>query len=413
MTDQTVEAEVVEDSNGQALERRPASTLAASDDMSVDAVMEQVNKIQDLMRRGMTEGEHYGTIPGTEKPTLYKAGAEKLCLMSKFDPEYEDERQFDADGHLTVTVTCTLYHIPTGLRVASGLGLCSTRESKYAYRKQNRVCPDCGAEAIIRGKAEFGGGWVCWKKRDGCGTKFSAGDERITSQTEGRVDNPDLADSFNTVLKMSAKRALCAAVLNGTAASDLFTQDIGDPEEADAPPVEDAVTRGPTTESAREKQSSANGGPTDKQLQYLGRLLEDVGYDKSDRDGRVAFVSNVVGRPVDSARDLTKRECSELIDGLKAVSDGEKQLTDLVPKATEAGSGASDDVGEGDGLGEVPSPYPADGSVDDVQEWVGESEARAIEAWLKEHRRKEPRKGVLNFCASIVPVDELEAAGTF
>lgn len=36
------------------------------------------------------------------------------------------------------------------------------------------VCPYCKAQAVIRGKAEFGGGWLCWKREGGCGTKFDA-----------------------------------------------------------------------------------------------------------------------------------------------------------------------------------------------------------------------------------------------
>ena len=42
------------------------------------------------------------------------------------------------------------------------------------------------------------------------------------------MPNEDLADQYNTVLKMANKRSLVAAVLNSTAASDIFTQDIED-----------------------------------------------------------------------------------------------------------------------------------------------------------------------------------------
>jgi hypothetical protein len=52
--------------------------------------------------------------------------------------------------------------------------------------------------------------------------------------------NDDLADSYNTVLKMANKRALVAGILNVTAASDVFTQDLEDfrrdEEEAPAAP---------------------------------------------------------------------------------------------------------------------------------------------------------------------------------
>ena len=140
-------------------------------------------------------------------------------------------------AHLTVLSKCTLYHIPTGNRMGSGMGSCSTKESKYAYRQAKRVCPACGKDAIVRGKPEYGGGWLCFKKKDGCGSKFAENDALITSQPVGRVPNPDLHDVHNTILKMANKRALVAAVLNVTAASDLLTQDL-----EDAPPQPEKLT---------------------------------------------------------------------------------------------------------------------------------------------------------------------------
>jgi hypothetical protein len=41
-----------------------------------------------------------------------------------------------------------------------------------------------------------------------------------------RVDHPDIADMYNTVLKMAKKRAYVDGILSATAASDCFTQDI-------------------------------------------------------------------------------------------------------------------------------------------------------------------------------------------
>lgn len=208
--------------------------------LSIIDIKAQVNLIQHVMREVMQENQHYGVIPGTgTKPTLLKAGAEKLCLTFRLDPQYEiTERQ---DGiHLHITSKCTLFHITTGQRYGSGMGSCSTREAKYAYRTQARKCPHCGKEAIIKGKEEYGGGWLCFKKKDGCGAKFPAGDETIEGQSSGRVPNEDVADQYNTVLKMANKRSLVAAVLNATAASDIFTQDI-----EDMPQVEKVVNPEP------------------------------------------------------------------------------------------------------------------------------------------------------------------------
>jgi hypothetical protein len=196
--------------------------------MSVVDVKAQVNLIQHVMREVMQKDQHYGVIPGTgTKPTLLKAGAEKLCLTFRLDPQYESTERFEGI-HLFVKTKCVLYHIPTGHRYGSGEGSCSTREAKYAYRTQARKCPQCGKEAIIKGKEEYGGGWLCFKKKDGCGAKFSDGDQAIEGQASGRAPNEDVADQYNTVLKMANKRSLVAAVLNATAASDIFTQDIED-----------------------------------------------------------------------------------------------------------------------------------------------------------------------------------------
>lgn len=196
--------------------------------LTVHDVRAQVNLIQQVMHEVMQKDQHYGVIPGTgNKPSLLKAGAEKLCLTFRLDPQYEVEQQRDG-SHLTVTSKCTLWHIPSGQRFGSGMGSCSTHESKYAYRQGSRKCPNCGSEAIIKGREEYGGGWICFAKKGGCGAKFLEKDEAITSQSTARVPNEDLADQYNTVLKMANKRSLVAAVLNATAASDIFTQDIED-----------------------------------------------------------------------------------------------------------------------------------------------------------------------------------------
>lgn len=199
--------------------------------LTIEDTKAQVALVQQVLREVMKEGEHYGKIPGIDKPTLFKAGAEKLCLVFRLDPQYETVEKQEG-VHLTITSKCTLWHIPSGQRFGSGMGSCSTRESRYAYRHGQRKCPKCGAEAIIKGK-DFKNdglptGWLCFAKKNGCGKKFLDGDEAIEKQTVGRVPNEDVADQYNTVLKMANKRSLVAAVLNATAASDIFTQDLED-----------------------------------------------------------------------------------------------------------------------------------------------------------------------------------------
>lgn len=234
--------------------------------LSIVDIKAQVNLIQHVMKEVMQRDQHYGVIPGTgTKPTLLKAGAEKLCLTFRLDPQYEIEQQTDGN-HLTVMSKCILWHIPSGQRYGSGMGSCSTKESKYAYRKSSRKCPSCQAEAIIKGREEYGGGWVCFKKKGGCGANFADGDKSIESQNDGRIPNEDVADQYNTVLKMANKRSLVAAVLNATAASDIFTQDIEDSFLANE------STGGDPSQGAGSPSATASGASIETRSDTLKRM---------------------------------------------------------------------------------------------------------------------------------------------
>lgn len=237
---ETVDGEVVAEVEQSTALAVVEPAVVARGEIGVPDLLAQHAKIHEAMSQAMTEGTHYGVIPGTKNPSLLKPGAQTLCVLFRLAPSFRTERTFHEDGHLTVVSSCTLTHIPTGMVVAGGDGLCSTRESRYAYRKTKRACPVCSEEQIQKSKfapkaGDYEGattadppGWYCWKKEGGCGANFRHDDERIVGQIEGRGDNPDLADVWNTVLKMANKRALVDAVINGTAASDVFTQDMED-----------------------------------------------------------------------------------------------------------------------------------------------------------------------------------------
>ena len=138
------------------------------------------------------------------------------------------ERDLPRD-HRDYRVQCRLTHIPTQRVLGEGVGSCSTMEGKYRFRKEGRTCPVCEATAIIRGKAEYGGGWLCFAKKGGCGEKWddqSSEAQVFEKQQLGRVEHDNPADYYNTALKMAKKRAQVDATLTVTAASDFFTQDL-------------------------------------------------------------------------------------------------------------------------------------------------------------------------------------------
>jgi hypothetical protein len=211
--------------------------------ITVDQAVEVVEQKRDFMKRVMRENEHFGVIPGTTtKPVLFKPGAELLLSSMGLHPRYRDTApaiedwtgtEHGGEPFFRYRKTCMITR-QTGpgpedyVVIAEAGGNCNSWEKKYRWRNAERICPSCGEKAIIRGKAEFGGGWLCWKKKNGCGEKFTEDDIRITKQETGQVANPDVADLANTLEKMADKRALVAATLLATGCSDIFTQDLED-----------------------------------------------------------------------------------------------------------------------------------------------------------------------------------------
>jgi len=253
---------------------------------SPDQINEQIQLIQQVMKSNMIEGEHYGTIPGCgDKKVLFKSGSEKLGLIFRLSVKLEGEREPIGLGkeHREYVIKCTLTHITTGQFWGHGVGSCSTMESKYRYREATRKCPQCGKEAIIKGKEEYGGGWVCFKKKDGCGAKFPDDDTTITSQKVGRIENEDIADQYNTVLKMAAKRAKVDGIITATGASDLFTQDweenaefsVVDTQLAEKKPANGSTTKPP-------KPTNGDGELNPGILKMRAMALKQAGVIKPD-----------------------------------------------------------------------------------------------------------------------------------
>jgi hypothetical protein len=206
----------------------PMTNLAAFK-KHLDEFQEFVKGYLVESKEGTTDGD-YGTIPGTKKPTIFKSGAEKLCEVYGMapDPVILDKVENYETGLFDYLIKVNLTSRRDGSFLGSGIGSCSSYESKYRYRYEGRKCPTCGAEAIRKGAEQYGGGWYCNGKAGGCGSKFLDTDQRITSQKTGKVTNPDMADVKNTVLKMAKKRALVDGTLSVTRSSSIFAQDLDD-----------------------------------------------------------------------------------------------------------------------------------------------------------------------------------------
>lgn len=221
---------------------------------NADEKIAQAKQMLDLNKQLMEEllqpKVDFDRIPGTERPTLLKPGAEMLCKvygLAQGDMRVTDKTEDWEHGIFCYTVTCPLVHIASGNIIAVGIGAANSHEVKYRYRN-----------------------------------KYD--DE---TKQKIRTENADPADNINTLIKMASKRAFVDAVLKATCASRIFTQDVED--------------MGHFAEPA----SSA-------QINFIRKLC----------NGNLEIVKQILGRPITKLEEIQRSEASNLIDTLKAQSNG-------------------------------------------------------------------------------------------
>lgn len=253
------------------------------------AEAEQRKLLGQYIATQMTPDVDYGIIPGTKNKTLLKPGAEKLTDLFRCVPQFTIlEKIEDWDkGLFHYQFKCEIVVRESNMVVAEGYGSCSTREGKYRWRNDERKCPSCGAAAIMKSKypprnaPEEPPGFYCFQKKGGCGVEFAHDDTAIVDQRVGKIENPDVADQVNTVLKMAKKRAHVDAAISLARCSDMFTQD-----------AEDFVDNSSAQQPAKTAdQPPQNGTPAVNSAEIAGRMIEAINSDEFTKDRKGLWAS--------------------------------------------------------------------------------------------------------------------------
>lgn len=150
--------------------------------------IEAIENFQLIVNQTLKKDQDFGVIPGTNKPTLLKPGAEKIIMLMGLESQYEIvEKVEDYDkGFFAYTVKSSL--IKNGQLITEGFGSANTKENRYQLKEWN--------------------------------------DELKKKVWNGKFQDPyTLA---NTVLKMAKKRAQVDATLTVGSLSNVFTQDMED-----------------------------------------------------------------------------------------------------------------------------------------------------------------------------------------
>lgn len=185
-----------------------------SDEMqsSITYMAQMRNALIAFTKEVLVKEQDYGVVPGVQKPTLLKPGAEKLMNLFGMSVEFEC-----TDKVLDLTTKFIAYTYKATVKAKDGRivtqceGSVNSYEPKYRYMWMERPKPDQATQDRLKaeGTGKFrknSSGWV-WVER---------------------IENPDLVGLQNTMQKMAQKRAFVGAILLATNASEFFTQDVED-----------------------------------------------------------------------------------------------------------------------------------------------------------------------------------------
>lgn len=212
------------------------SSLALIENINVQAMqgtMNKINQFQGMVRNTLKQGHDFGIVPGTDKPTLLKPGAEKILMMLGLRSEFDiadSTRDFEK-GFFQYQVRCRLLH--GDQVITEGLGACNTMEPKY-----------------------------------------------IKSNAYG-IDN--------TVLKMAKKRALVDAALLVASLSDIFTQDVEDMDLNGDKPGSAPKTTFDSTETISKAQGKRMYALSHGNADLCKDIIAKFGYSSSEEVKKVDY----------------------------------------------------------------------------------------------------------------------------
>jgi hypothetical protein len=168
-----------------------------------------VRRLNYIYLHLLQKGTDYGTIPGTQKPTLYKAGAELLAMSLGLRTETSEITETREMFGITMITSSAHTEVFWGeTKIGDGYGSCSSAETKYAFRwaSESKVPKNYDKEKLYSEEGQYGRRY------------------RVPSSPY------EIMDVANTVMKMAIKRSYVDAVLRVTGASRIFTQDLEDLE---------------------------------------------------------------------------------------------------------------------------------------------------------------------------------------
>jgi hypothetical protein len=192
--------------------------------LTPDQATARAQWVRDVTKAALTVDVDYGQIPGTDKPSLFKSGAEMLLLAAGYGFDMDRLEDDDARTHRGVTYKCTVRR-RDGSVVSTCDGYAGYDESRFFTSAEDA------------------------EKR-----------ERYNAEKYHRPVNAnrfvEYRAPWNTLVKMAEKRALVGAALNACAASGLFIADLDDASPTTTEPTDDHEPPPPADGATKAKGST-------------------------------------------------------------------------------------------------------------------------------------------------------------
>jgi hypothetical protein len=240
---------------------------------------QQYDLFRELQRKVLEEGIDYGFPAGqrdpSQKPSLYKSGAEKLTRLFNLTPKFELLKSEEREDFVMYTFKCIL-KTRDGFIVGEGYGLANSREKRH------------------------------WS------------------------ENP--LGNANTILKIAKKRSHVDAVLTGLGASNVFTQDLEDMEDV---PTQNKQDTNPASKKQIDYLLDLIDKLAKKQNTTKERLLEFI-Y-KAERITELSQLSRekaseLIGR---ISKKLEESQPEEAIDEGEVISDDLREIQNQFAEEAE------------------------------------------------------------------------------
>lgn len=310
------EMAMVERTEGGALPSFPTKN-------QIKEYSEFLKNYDEFIGTQLTEKVDFGVIPGVEKPSLFKPGAEKLEKLMFLRHEKVLVEKITLPDYIKYTYKTIVYD-KNGNVKATCEGTSNSKETKYRYTTvfENQATPEQKTKGVrMEKRSKMGKAYFIY-----------------------RIEKDDFYDVENTIMKMAQKRSYVGAILEATNSSGRFTQDVEDMAEfSGKAPV---GSQNQPVRSNFEDKRVAEGDKTvayitNNQSSFIMKLVGELGMTQAGLEKQIGkpliqLTMEGAGKVIEQLLGLKKKKNPETPENIPVVDAETGELRYDEPRISDA-----------------------------------------------------------------------------